>query len=124
MLDVNDSSLICLILRAQIIDSRLKALHAARIENLLVTPAAMRERLEGLAKILESDPVLANAALRKLIPGGLIGRPQATSSKKNLNQNNSKWTIFGDLQFVGAAENTVDVVGYSADSNQQISLTV
>ncbi len=110
--------------RAQIIDSRLKALQAARIENLLVTPAAMRERLEGLAKILESDPVLANAALRKLIPCGLICRPQATSSKKNLNQNNSKWTISGALQFVGASDKTVDVVGYSADSNHRISLNI
>lgn len=110
--------------RAQVIDSRLKALQAARIENLLVTPAAMRERIEGLTGILESDPVLANAALRKLIPGGLTCSPQATSSKKNLNQNNSKWTITGDLQFVGATEKAVDVVGYSAVSNQQISLTI
>lgn len=110
--------------RGQIIDSRLKALQAARVENLLITPAAMRERLEGFTGILESDPVLANAALRKLIPAGLSCQPQATSSKKNLNQNNSKWTITGDLQFVGTDEKTADVVGYSADSIHQISLTI
>lgn len=110
--------------RNQIIDSRLYALQAARVENLLVTPAAMRERFENLAEILGSDPVLANAALRKLIPAGLSCRPESTSAKKNLNQNNSKWTISGEIHFVGAAEQTVNVIGYSSCSSQPITMTI
>lgn len=108
--------------RIQIIDSRLNALQAARVENLLVTPAAMRARFENLAEILGSDPVLANAALRKLIPAGLSCRPESTSAKKNLNQNNSKWTITGEIHFVGAAEQTLNVVGYTSATSQAINL--
>ncbi|MBK8202633.1 MAG: recombinase family protein [Bdellovibrionales bacterium] len=110
--------------RGQIIDSQLKALQAARFENLLITPAAMRERLEGLTGILESDPMLANAALRKLIPAGLVCRPEANSAKKNLNQNNSKWSVAGEIYFAGASEQTVNITGYSSDSSHSINMTI
>lgn len=110
--------------RVQIIDSRLKALQAAKVENLLITPLALRERFEDLVRTLNSDPVLANAALRKLIPTGLSCRPDSSSAKKNLNQNNSKWSITGEIHFAGGSEQTVTMLGYSADSSSSLSMTI
>lgn len=110
--------------RILVIDSRLNALQAARVENLLITPAALKKQLENLTEILQADTVLANAALRKLIPAGLSCRPESTSSKKNLNQNNSKWTISGEIHFAGAVESTVDVVGYSSESSQSLNMII
>jgi len=72
-------------------------LKTANVDRLLVTPFALRARFQKLADLFASDPVLANAALRKLIPNGLSCLSAATTAKKNLNQNNSKWRVTGEL---------------------------
>lgn len=100
----------------------MKALQAAKIENLLITPLALREKFDSLAQILNSDPVLANAALRKLIPSGLRCLPESTSSKKNLNQNNSKWSITGETYFAGADIQTINSVGYASGLGQSVKV--
>lgn len=83
--------------RQRFISDRLKALEVAKIDKLLVTPFAVRERFEKLAELFATDLTLANGALRKFIPAKLTCTSLAESSGKNLNQFSSKWHVEGEI---------------------------
>ena len=85
----------------QYINSRIQSLKVAKVDKLLVTPYSLRARYEKLADYFETDPIMANAALRKLIPSGLKCRPGNDKNVKNCNQHNSLWNLEGAI-LVGA----------------------
>lgn len=78
-------------------NEQILALRSANADKMFVTPLALREKFLKLNGYFESDPIMANASLRKLMPDGLKCRSLAMTEKKNLNQNNSKWRIAGIL---------------------------
>lgn len=87
--------------RKQSLSVRLRSLKSAEKDRLLITPFALKERYQRLEATFEKNPALANAALRQLIPEGLVCIPNQGTLKKNHNQNNSKWAITGRIA-VGA----------------------
>lgn len=76
---------------------RLKKLQTLSVDKLLLTPFAIKEEFQNLIKYCEKQPILANNVLRKFFKNGLYCRSKATTSKKNLNQNNSLWQVEGSL---------------------------
>jgi site-specific DNA recombinase len=79
------------------IEQQILTLKSAQTDKLLLTPFALKEEFKRLTEHFESDPVMANAALRKMIPNGLLCRSEGNTTKKNLNQNNSKWRVTGEI---------------------------
>ena len=82
------------------VESRIKFLASARVDQFLMTPFSLRAKFENLFELFKVDPVLANIALRNLIPNGLQCTPTEGVSDLNtkcLNQNNSRWLVMGEL---------------------------
>ncbi|NUN06150.1 MAG: recombinase family protein [Bdellovibrio sp.] len=71
--------------------------------RILVTPFTLKDKYQRLAGYFAKEPRIANAALRQLIPGGIICAPKVSSEKKNHNQNNSEWTLYGRI-LVGVSD--------------------
>lgn len=76
---------------------RIKTLKAANVDKMLLTPFALKAKFELLAEHFEKDPVLGNTYLRQLLPQGLKCMPVQRTLKKNHNQNNSFWSITGEM---------------------------
>lgn len=100
---------------------RIKTLKAANIDKMLLTPFALKAKFELLAEHFEKDPVLGNAYLRQLIPQGLKCVPVQRTLKKNHNQNNSFWSISGEMlvdEFLGLPKIT-----YAAQPDPRSAMT-
>jgi hypothetical protein len=76
---------------------RLKKFQNLSINKLLLTPFAIRGEFQNLLELCEKQPILANNVLRKFFRNGLYCTSKATTTKKNLNQNNSLWHLEGSL---------------------------
>lgn len=79
------------------IKTQINHLQSTEADKLFLTPFSMREYFKKLSEALTKEPVLGNAAMRKLIPDGLICKPEGSSEKRNFNQNNSHWMITGKM---------------------------
>lgn len=87
-----------------IYSERIMTLKAVSKDKMLLTPFALKAKFEKLSEHLVKDPVLANAYLRQLFSQGLKCTPAQRTLKKNHNQNNSFWSIAGDMlvdEFLG-----------------------
>ncbi|MBL7672141.1 MAG: recombinase family protein [Bdellovibrionaceae bacterium] len=79
------------------LQERTRLLQTAKIDKLFVTSFALKARYENLVEHLSKDPVMSNAALRKLIPEGLKCIPRGIAKGQNCNQNNSSWEVEGTI---------------------------
>lgn len=87
-----------------IYSERIKTLKAVSKDKMLLTPFVLKAKFEKLSDYLEKDQVLANAYLRQIFSQGLKCTPAQRTFKKNHNQNNSFWSISGDMlvdEFLG-----------------------
>lgn len=80
-----------------IYNERINALKAANVNKTLLTPFALKAKFEKFSEYLEKDPVLGNTLLRQLFSQGLKCTPMHRTFKKNHNQNNSFWSISGEM---------------------------
>jgi len=85
------------------IKQKLRAAEHLNKNRILVTPFALQDKYLRLASYFAKEPRIANAALRQLIPGGIACDPKVSSEKKNHNQNNSEWTLYGRI-LVGVSD--------------------
>lgn len=87
-----------------IYNDRITMLKAVSKDKMLLTPFALKAKFESLSEYLEKVPVLANTYLRQLFSEGLKCMPEQRTLKKNHNQNNSFWSITGEMlvdEFLG-----------------------
>ena len=78
---------------------RIKYLESVTVDKLLITPFGLKSKFENLIDYFTADPVLANIALRDLIPNGLDYTPTGDSASeiKYVNQHNSGWLVSGEV---------------------------
>lgn len=87
-----------------LITEQIKSMKVANVDKMLLTPFALKAKFEKLSEYLEQDSVIGNAHLRQLLPQGLKCTPAQRTLKKNHNQNNSFWSIAGEIlvdEFLG-----------------------
>lgn len=84
-------------MEARACDERIRVLQAASADKLFMTTFALRQKFENLTAAFQRDAELANVAMRRLAPDGLVCTPSVAAGAKNHNQHNSFWKIEGRL---------------------------
>ena len=83
--------------RLTYIKERMKSLERTKPDKLLVTPFAIKDKMSKLLELFNTDQVVANSILRKLLPERLSCTSLAENNGKNNNQYTSKWKIEGEI---------------------------
>lgn len=76
---------------------QIQSLRSANADRLLLTPFALKDQFQRITELFDTNKAEANLAIRNLIPEGLSCKSIASTDKKNLNQNNSKWIVTGTM---------------------------
>jgi hypothetical protein len=67
------------------------------VDRLLLTPFALNAQFQRITELFNTNKAQANLAIRQMIPEGLSCKAVGSTTKKNLNQNNSKWVVGGSM---------------------------
>jgi hypothetical protein len=73
------------------------SLKNANVDRLLLTQFALKAQFQRITELFNTNKTQANLAIRQMIPEGLACKAVGSTTKKNLNQNNSKWVISGTM---------------------------
>lgn len=105
----------------ELIKHRVRAAEYLSKNNVLITPFVLKDKYQRLSEYFAKEPLIANAALRQLIPSGITCEPNDVSEKKNHNQNNSEWMLKGRI-LVGVSDGFSNLGNGGGVSKASISL--